>query len=92
MVGGPPVTPGAVTRPGEAVAHANGISTDRHLVARPLRDVRKDAVEELERRYLHALLRITGGRVGETARRAGIVPRSLYEKMRKYGLRKEDFR
>ncbi len=48
VVGGPPVTPGAVTRPGETVAHANGISTDRHLVARPLRDVRKEAVEELD--------------------------------------------
>jgi len=38
------------------------------------------------------LLRQTAGRVGETARRAGIDPRSLYTKMRRHGLRKEDFR
>jgi DNA-binding NtrC family response regulator len=68
------------------------MAADRELVARPLRDVKRDALEELEHRYLHALLRTTGGRVGETARRAGIVPRSLYEKMKKYGLRKEDYR
>jgi DNA-binding NtrC family response regulator len=37
-------------------------------------------------------LRETGGRVGETARRAGINQRSLYEKMKQLGLRKEDFR
>jgi DNA-binding NtrC family response regulator len=67
-------------------------SRDNALVGRPLREVRREAVEELEKRYLHALLRVTGGKVGETARRAGIVPRSLYEKMRKYGLKKEDYR
>ncbi len=82
----------AVALPAEPAPPANGMAADRHLVARPLRDVRRDAVEDLERRYLHALLRVTGGRVGETARRAGIVPRSLYEKMRKYGLKKEDYR
>jgi DNA-binding NtrC family response regulator len=81
-----------VVLPAEPAPLANWMAAERHLVARPLRDVRRDAVEELERRYIHALLRVTGGRVGETARRAGIVPRSLYEKMRKYGLRKEDYR
>jgi len=65
---------------------------DDGLLARPLREVRREVVEDLERRYLDAMLRATGGRVGETARRAGIVPRSLYEKMRKYGLHKEDYR
>jgi transcriptional regulator with GAF, ATPase, and Fis domain len=81
-----PATPAAEALP------AGAMPVDRRLVSRPLRDVRQDAVENVERRYLHALLRITGGRVGETARRAGIVPRSLYDKMKKYGLRKEDYR
>jgi len=34
----------------------------------------------------------TGGRIGEAAGRAGIQERSLYEKMKQFGLRKEDFR
>jgi DNA-binding NtrC family response regulator len=38
------------------------------------------------------LLRATGGRIGEAAKRAGIQERSLYEKMKQFGLRKEDFR
>jgi len=72
--------------------HVRRSLPDNALVARPLREVRREAVEALEKRYLDALLRVTGGKVGETARRAGIVPRSLYEKMRKYGLSKEDYR
>ena len=57
-----------------------------------LPELRSAMVRELERNYLAAQLRETGGRVGEAATRAGIEPRSLYEKMRRYGLRKEDFR
>ncbi len=59
---------------------------------RPLRAVRRQAVDEVERRYLSALLARTGGRISETARRAGIEPRSLHLKMRRLGLRKEDFK
>ncbi len=58
----------------------------------PLREVRAQIVANFERAYLSGLLAATGGRVGETARRAGLEPRSLFEKMRRYQLRKEDFR
>jgi two-component system response regulator AtoC len=61
-------------------------------LGRTLREVREEALETTERSYLEALLADTGGRIGETARRAGIRPRSLYDKMRKHGLRKEDFK
>jgi DNA-binding NtrC family response regulator len=61
-------------------------------LARPLAEVRHSAVARAESAHLEALLRTTGGRIGETARRAGIDPRSLYTKMRRYGLRKEDFK
>ena len=64
----------------------------RAWVERPLRDVRREAMAHVERAYLACLLTETGGRVAETARRAGIDPRSLYGKMRRYGLRKEEFR
>lgn len=55
-------------------------------------DVRRQVLEATEIRYLSSLLADANGRVGETAKRAGMDPRSLHEKMRKYGLRKEDFR
>ena len=59
---------------------------------RPLKEVKREAVEAVETAYLRALLERTGGRVGEAAERAGVDPRSLFEKMRRYGLRKEDYR
>jgi len=46
----------------------------------------------MERAYLSGLLREPRGRVGATAARAGIDPRSLYTKMKQLGLRKEEFR
>jgi DNA-binding NtrC family response regulator len=45
-----------------------------------------------ERAYLGAVLAETHGRVGEAAKRAGLSNRALFEKMRRHGLRKEDFR
>jgi len=54
--------------------------------------VRREVLEDAECRYLRGLLSRTGGRIGETAEQAGMDPRSLHQKMRKYGLRKEDFR
>jgi len=64
----------------------------RQWLERPWSEVREEGLADLERSYFAGLLDATGGRVGETAERAGIQPRSLYEKMRRYGLRKEDFR
>lgn len=59
---------------------------------RPWAEVRRQVLEESELRYLRGLLEETQGRVGDTARRAGMDPRSLHQKMKRYGLRKEDFR
>lgn len=49
-------------------------------------------LQSAERKYLVQLLEYTGGRIGESARFAGLSPRALYNKMRIYGLRKEDYR
>jgi two-component system response regulator AtoC len=49
-------------------------------------------VSRFEREYLDRTLRAAGGRIGLSARRAGISERALFEKMRRYGLRKEDYR
>jgi DNA-binding NtrC family response regulator len=61
-------------------------------LGRSLAEVRQEAVAEVEREYLKRLLVATRGHLRETARRAGIDSRSLYNKMRRYGLRKESFR
>ena len=58
----------------------------------PWRTIRQEVLEDAEYRYLSELLGLCSGRVGEVASRAGMAPRSLFEKMRRYGLRKEDFR
>ncbi len=55
-------------------------------------EVRREVLEQTELRYLTGVLSATQGRVGEAAKRAGMDPRSLHQKMRKYELRKEDFR
>jgi DNA-binding NtrC family response regulator len=59
---------------------------------RPLAEIRRQAVKVVERRYLEAQLARHSGRIGETAHASGIDPRSLYDKMRRLGLRKEDFK
>lgn len=59
---------------------------------RPWREVREALLREGERAYLVGLLQATGGRIGATATRAGLAERSLFEKMKRHGLRKEDFR
>ena len=57
-----------------------------------LHEIRDGVVEDVERAYLTMILTETGGQVGLAAQRAGIHSRGLYDKMRKYGLRKEEFR
>jgi DNA-binding NtrC family response regulator len=47
---------------------------------------------DFERQYLDAALRAGRGRINEVARQAGIETRTLYNKMKLYGLRKEAYR
>ena len=70
----------------------NADAIPEELLQRPLGEARQQLLKQFERAYLTGLLRWTGGRVGETAKRAGIQPRSLYDKMKRHGLCKEDFR
>lgn len=69
----------------------SGFSIDNWL-GKPLKEVRKTFVEQLEYRYLTKVLSSTNGHIGEAARQAGIDERTLFEKMRQYGLTKENFR
>ncbi len=67
-------------------------SADSTWTDRTLAEVRHEVVADFERDYLDRMLRRTEGRIGETAERSGIQPRSLYEKMKRYDLHKEDYR
>jgi DNA-binding NtrC family response regulator len=58
----------------------------------PLKAARQALLDNFERRYLARQLERTRGRIGETAARAGVNTRTIYNKMRRYGLRKDDFK
>jgi DNA-binding NtrC family response regulator len=68
------------------------LSVPQDWLKQPLRDARQKLLTEFERAYLVGLLEETGGKIGQTAKRAGIQPRSLFDKMKRLGLRKEDYR
>jgi DNA-binding NtrC family response regulator len=85
----------ATAEPGTAAAlldPAEPLRSPAQWIDEPLETVRRKALESVERAYLDALLRATNGRIAETARRAGIQPRSLFEKLRRYGLEKKHYR
>jgi DNA-binding NtrC family response regulator len=60
--------------------------------SRSLEDVRDQAIEEIERRYLREILTAHKGRIDPTAKIAGISVRQLHNLMKKHGLRKEEYK
>ncbi len=62
------------------------------LIKQPWKIVRQTLTDQLERQYLSRLLQSTDGHIGRTAKRAGMRPRSLFDKMKKHGLHKENFK
>jgi DNA-binding NtrC family response regulator len=78
-------------RPGE-VERAGGPSLSDGWLERPWKAVRAEALDLLERAYFTELLRRTSGRIGEAARKSEMDSRSLFEKLRRHGIRKETFR
>jgi DNA-binding NtrC family response regulator len=79
----PPATPDLLT-----------LTTDasKSLLEQPWQTVRRTLLDRLEREYLTQLLKSTKGHIGQTAKCAGMRPRSLFDKMKKHGLHKEDFK
>lgn len=65
---------------------------DTEWLNKPLQQIQKEVLNQVERRYLELALEKTGGRVGRAAQIAGIHPRGLYNKMKRLNLRKEDFK
>ncbi len=58
----------------------------------PLAEVRRRGVEEIERRYLKEVLDEHRGKINKSAEAAGITTRQLHKLMKKYGLKKEEFK
>jgi DNA-binding NtrC family response regulator len=63
-----------------------------HAFPIPLAEVRRKGVEEIERRYLKELLRRHKGKINASASDAGITTRQLNKLMKKYEMKKEDFK
>jgi len=57
-----------------------------------LPEVCQEVADQAERLYLEMVLRETKGRVGQAAKIAGIHTRSFYNKMKRLGLQKENYR
>ena len=95
---------GEVVGPEHLPAHLGGaaepldVSAVAELAERAVRDgeplelARRRVEDRFERCYLEALLVECSGRVGEVARRAGITPRALYDKLRRLDLDRRSFR
>ena len=79
----------AAAAPSSAAAAA--LALQPSWVEKPWREARDEVLLAVERTYLVALLERHRGRIGDSARQAGMAPRSLFEKMRQHGLRKESF-
>ena len=52
----------------------------------PWKDYRRQALEDVERRYLRDLLEASRGNVVRAAQASGLSPSRLYDLFRKYGL------
>jgi DNA-binding NtrC family response regulator len=57
-----------------------------------LAETRNKGVETIERRYLKQLLNRNRGKIKDSAHDAGITTRQLHKLMKKYDLRKEEFK
>jgi DNA-binding NtrC family response regulator len=57
-----------------------------------LKEVRRKGIEDIERLYLKGLLAQYKGIIKNSAEAAGITTRQLHKLMKKYGLRKEEFK
>lgn len=58
----------------------------------PWKTIREEVLQAAEKEYLSEILRLSAGRIGVAAERAGMVERSLFDKMQRHGLSKEEFR
>ncbi len=53
---------------------------------------KQKVIEQFEREYFASLLEKTHGRISKASKVSGLAERNIYEKLKRYGLRKEDFK
>jgi DNA-binding NtrC family response regulator len=58
----------------------------------PIKKVKEQVIDQLEQKYLTELLQAKHGNINAVARSAQVDNKTLYEKMKRHGLRKEDFK
>ena len=68
------------------------ISIPDKWLNKPLKEANKALVEQFEPVYLSSLLRKYNGRIDKTSEKAGIDQRTLFNKMKYYGLDKNDYK
>ena len=73
----------------ESQAPSASIAFDAQLT---LTEVRHKGIEDIERRYLKEVLAKNQGKIKESALVAGVTTRQLHKLMKRYGIRKEEFR
>jgi len=71
---------------------ASALPLPREWETMTLPEVRDVVYDQVEALYLAMVLNKTHGKIGETAKIAGIHPRGLYAKMKKLGLDKAEFK
>jgi DNA-binding NtrC family response regulator len=65
------------------------VTVDTHLT---LAEARHEGIKDIEQRYLKEVLARNRGRIKESATAAGVTTRQLHKLMKKYEIRKEQFK
>ncbi|MGM0599747.1 MAG: sigma-54 interaction domain-containing protein [Candidatus Rifleibacteriota bacterium] len=68
------------------------VISQSELNSLPWKYARKLWLDRLEKIYFENLLKSCNGKIGETAKRAGITARALHQKMTQHGIDKKDFK
>ncbi|MGB6045092.1 MAG: sigma 54-interacting transcriptional regulator [Pirellulales bacterium] len=84
--------PQILSESGRTDSRPGVMPTDGDCWDMPLNQALAETVAGTERRYLESVLRKSKGRVGKAAEAARISPRSMYVKLRRYGIDKRDFK
>ena len=77
---------------GDSFLLENSVKVPESWLTRSLKDIKSEVVDHVETAYIIAQLTNIHGNIGKTAERAGLDPRSVYSKMKLFGLKKEDFK
>jgi DNA-binding NtrC family response regulator len=83
---------GSLPAAGASVTGAGLAFATEDLLTKPWKNTRRRVLGHLEHAYLVRRLTRSRGRVRAAAEESGVSPRTLYQMMKRHGLRKEDYR